>query len=90
MNRVEETSHAETARSIVGADAYGRLSLAEKAELELLVKATSEGDAPSQQALCQKVYGDKLTPAGLSRRLKSRFKLQFAHGRLEPVQRRER
>ena len=90
VNRVEATSHAETARSIVGADAYGRLSLAEKAELELLVKATREGDAPSQQALCQKVYGNKLTPGGLSRRLKSQFKLRFAHGRLERLQGQDR
>ena len=89
-NQVEATSHAETARSIIGANAYDELSPVEKAELDLLVKTISEDHVTSQKGLCQKVYGDKLTPAGLSRRLKSRFKLQFAHGRLEPVQRRER
>ena len=89
-NQVEATSHAERARSIIGTDAYDELSLVEKAELDLLVKTISEGPVTSQQNLCQKVYGGKLTPGGLSRRLKSRFKLQFAHGRLEPVQRRER
>ena len=89
-NQVEATSLAETARSIIGADAYDELSLVEKAELDLLVKTISEGPVTSQQGLCQKVYGGKLTPGGLSRRLKSRFKLQFAHGRLTPVQERNR
>lgn len=89
-NQVEATSHAETARSIIGADNYDKLSLVEKAELDLLVKTIAKDHVTSQLFLCHKVYGDKLTPGGLSRRLKSRFKLQFAHGRLEPVQRRER
>ena len=88
--QVEATSHAETARSIIGADAYDELSLVEQAELDLLVKTISEGPVTSQQGLCQKVYGGKMTPGGLSRHLKSRFKLQFAHGRLIPVQRRNR
>ena len=88
-NHVEATSHAVAARSVIGPGAYDRLSLVEQAELDLLVKAITEGHATSQQELCQKVYGDKLTPGGLSRRLKSQFKLRFAHGRLMPVQQRD-
>ncbi len=84
--QVETTSHAETARSIIGVDNYDKLSLVEKAELDLLVKTINESHVTSQQGLCQKVYGNKLTPGGLSRRLKSRFKLQFAHGRFMSVQ----
>ena len=85
-NQAEAESHAETARSIVGDETYDSLSLVEKTELDLLVKATAEGCATSQQAICKKVYGGKLTPSGLSRRLKSQFNLQFAHGRLKPAQ----
>ena len=85
-NRVEATPPAVDARSVIGPDAYDELSLVEQAELDLLVKTITNDLVVSQQALCQKVYGDKLTPGGLSRRLKSQFKLRFAHGRLTPVQ----
>ena len=86
----EATSHAEASQSLIGADAYDKLSLVEKAELELLLKTISEDHVTSQQAICQKVYGNKLTPGGLSRRLKSQFQLRFAHGRLERLQGQDR
>ena len=85
-NQVEAASHAEAARSLVGADTYDKLSLVEKAELELLLKTITENHMTSQPTLCQKVYGNKLTPGGLSRRLRSKFQLRFALGRLERLQ----
>ena len=89
-NQIEATSYAASARSIIGTDAYDKLSLVEKAELELLLRTITEDHVTSQPTICQKVYGNKLTPGGLSRRLKSQFQLRFAHGRLERLQGQDR
>ena len=61
------------------------LSPLESAELDLLVKAAGTGKASSQKAICKIVYGDKLTPSGLSRRLKTIFNMHFVRGRLEQI-----
>ena len=67
-------------------ETYAALSRIDQAELGLLVKAIRNEHITSQQGLCRQLYGDKMTPSGLSKRLKAKFKLRFAHGRLEPVQ----
>lgn len=61
------------------------LSPLESAELDLLFKTTETGKASSQKAICKIVYGDKLTPSGLTRRLKTIFNMRFARGRLERI-----
>ena len=67
---------------------YATLSRIDQVELDLLVKIIEHEHISNQQAVCKIVYGDKMTPSGLSKRLKDKFKLRFAHGRLTPVQER--
>ena len=71
------------AHSIIGDEAYGRLSPVLKAELDLLAKAIFEDRITNREELCKAVYGDELLPSGLTRRLAGKFGLRFAHGRLD-------
>lgn len=64
---------------------YTTLPLIDQMELKLLVKAIEDKHLSSQPEICKHVYGDKITPSGLSKRLKGKFKLRF-NGRLAPVQ----
>ena len=73
----------EQAHSIIGDEAYGRLSPVLKAELDLLAKAIFEDRITNREELCKAVYGDELLPSGLTRRLAGKFGLRFAHGRLD-------
>lgn len=65
---------------------YDALSPLEKAELDLLSKAIKDERASSHKEICKIVYGGKLTPSGLTRRLKKVFQMRFARGRLEPIE----
>ena len=93
LKRARETSQAAEAaphvaesrpdyRDIIGEKEFESLTLLEKVEFNLLAKTIKEQGITDQCTLCRIVYGGKLTPGGLSRRLKNLFGLRFAHGRL--------
>lgn len=79
-------TQGEGRRSVVGDEAYERLSPVLKAELDLLAKAIFEDRITNREELCRAVYGEELLPSGLTRRLANKFGLRFAHGRLERLQ----
>ena len=63
-----------------------KLSPVKKAELDMLIKLIQEEHITKQAELCSKVYCDSISAnGGLSKHLRKKFGLRFAHGRLEQV-----
>lgn len=71
--------------SLIGEEAYRSLSRIQLAELELLVKTIKDPRITDQRQLCRAIYGENLTPSGLTRRLRKEFNLSFSHGKLSPI-----
>lgn len=71
--------------SLIGEEAYRTLSRIQLAELELIVKTIKNLRITDQRQLCRAIYGENLTPSGLTRRLRTEFNLSFSHGKLSPI-----
>lgn len=87
---VEEHPHEatpQTDRPILGNSVYDSLSPIDKAEVDCILRIVTEEHITSQEELCQKAYGGKISPnGGLGKRLRKKFGLAFSHGRLKRVE----